>query len=209
MWIDYSLSWSSLSCSFYHGPMLFIVYALSHILTHIVRVFVSSLFLVCDIDLELIILCVRTKIRDLHFVSFISHISMTHSLLLWSLLKRGIFVDPLFLVVFLYFWFTSRLAPFSVFTFHYLFWNWKLRGALQEAVHFPYMKNIFGVPIAIALESSSDVTRRFSNQYVDFIDFTSIVLWFFEESKKVGGNDDYVIDKNGIFLVLEQTLHIS
>ena len=70
----------------------------------------------------------------------------------------------LFLVVFLYFWFTSRLAPFPAFTFRPLFWNWKLGGALQEAIHFPYMKNIFGAPIAIVLESSGDITRRLFDQ---------------------------------------------
>ena len=33
-----------------------------------------------------------------HFISFISHVSVIHSLHSWSLPKRGIFVDPHFLV---------------------------------------------------------------------------------------------------------------
>ena len=47
------------------------------------------------------------------------------------------------------------------------------------------MKNIFGAPIAIVLESSGDITKRFSDRYVGFIDFTSMDLGSFEESQKL------------------------
>lgn len=54
---------------------------------------------------------------------------------------------------------------------------------MRDAIHFLYEKNVFGAPITDVLESSDDsnaISRRFSDQYVGFIDFASMVLWSLE-----------------------------
>lgn len=54
---------------------------------------------------------------------------------------------------------------------------------MRDAIHFLYEKNVLGAPIADVLESSDDsnaISRRFSDQYVGFIDFASMVLWSLE-----------------------------
>ncbi|RVW48356.1 SNF1-related protein kinase regulatory subunit gamma-1 [Vitis vinifera] len=59
----------------------------------------------------------------------------------------------------------------------------KTGDSVRDAIHFLYEKNVFGAPITDVLESSDDsnaISRRFSDQYVGFIDFASMVLWSLE-----------------------------
>ncbi|CBI37673.3 unnamed protein product, partial [Vitis vinifera] len=88
----------------------------------------------------------------------------------------------------------------------------KTGDSVRDAIHFLYEKNVLGAPIADVLESSDDsnaISRRFSDQYVGFIDFASMVLWSLEESEKAEGDGNYNIGNNGIFSMLDQNPHIG
>ena len=54
--------------------------------------------------------------------------------------------------------------------------------SVRDAIHMLYEKDVFGAPIAdvLDLDESTSATRRFSDKYIGFIDFASMVLWCLE-----------------------------
>lgn len=54
--------------------------------------------------------------------------------------------------------------------------------SVRDAIHVLYEKDVFGAPIAdvLDLDESTSATRRFSDNYIGFIDFASMVLWCLE-----------------------------
>lgn len=54
--------------------------------------------------------------------------------------------------------------------------------SVRDAVHLLYKKNVSGAPIADLLDPDTTI-GRFSDRYIGFIDFASIILWSLEVYK--------------------------
>nr|XP_023912999.1 SNF1-related protein kinase regulatory subunit gamma-1-like isoform X2 [Quercus suber] len=86
--------------------------------------------------------------------------------------------------------------------------------SVRDAIHMLYEKDVFGAPIADVLDlgESTSATRRFSDKYIGFIDFASMVLWCLEElemeERHTNGNGGKEI-KNGFTTMLEQNPDIG
>ncbi|XP_050261237.1 SNF1-related protein kinase regulatory subunit gamma-1-like [Quercus robur] len=87
--------------------------------------------------------------------------------------------------------------------------------SVRDAIHMLYEKDVFGAPIAdvLDLDESTSATRRFSDKYIGFIDFASMVLWCLEElemeERHTNGNGGKEIKKNGFTTMLEQNPDIG
>ncbi|XP_030943006.1 SNF1-related protein kinase regulatory subunit gamma-1-like isoform X2 [Quercus lobata] len=87
--------------------------------------------------------------------------------------------------------------------------------SVRDAIHMLYEKDVFGAPIAdvLGLDESTSATRRFSDKYIGFIDFASMVLWCLEElemeERHTNGNGGKAIKKNGFTTMLEQNPDIG
>ncbi|KAM3695350.1 hypothetical protein ACB098_07G124500 [Castanea mollissima] len=87
--------------------------------------------------------------------------------------------------------------------------------SVRDAIHMLYEKDVFGAPIAdvLDLDESTSATRRFSDNYIGFIDFASMVLWCLEElemeERHTNGNGGKEIKKNGFITMLEQNPDIG
>lgn len=54
--------------------------------------------------------------------------------------------------------------------------------SVRDAVHLLYKENVSGAPIADLLDTDATI-GRFSDRYIGFIDFASIILWSLEVYK--------------------------
>ncbi|XP_057966211.1 uncharacterized protein LOC131156499 [Malania oleifera] len=56
----------------------------------------------------------------------------------------------------------------------------KTGDSLRDAIHLLYKKNVSGAPIADVVVDPNAAARRFSDRYIGFIDFASMLLWSLE-----------------------------
>ncbi|XP_057955728.1 SNF1-related protein kinase regulatory subunit gamma-1-like [Malania oleifera] len=90
----------------------------------------------------------------------------------------------------------------------------KTGDSLRDAIRLLYEKNVSGAPIADVVVDPNAAARRFSDRYIGFIDFASMLLWSLERSEKdqintEGDGDDNEASSSGIFSMLEQNPHIG
>ncbi|XP_061372689.1 SNF1-related protein kinase regulatory subunit gamma-1-like [Gastrolobium bilobum] len=90
----------------------------------------------------------------------------------------------------------------------------KAGDSLRDAIHMLYEKDIFAAAIVDVLDPDTATIRiRFSDRYIGFIDFASMVLWCLEEYEKIGNNSmeqcHKDIENGGFFSILEQIPQIG
>ncbi|KAH9656771.1 hypothetical protein KPL70_022804 [Citrus sinensis] len=86
--------------------------------------------------------------------------------------------------------------------------------SVRDAVHLLYKENVSGAPIADLLDTDATI-GRFSDRYIGFIDFASIILWSLEQCEKAhvratgDANDDSEVGENVFFTMLEQNPQVG
>ncbi|KAK6946272.1 CBS domain [Dillenia turbinata] len=86
----------------------------------------------------------------------------------------------------------------------------KTQDCLRDAIWLLHQKNVFGAPIADE-ELGSDAIARFSNRYIGFLDFATMVLWCLKEieASKLKNVDDSEVGVNGFFSIFYENPQIA
>ncbi|XP_050232017.1 SNF1-related protein kinase regulatory subunit gamma-1-like [Mercurialis annua] len=89
----------------------------------------------------------------------------------------------------------------------------KSGDSVKDAIELLYEKNVCGAPIVADVVNPETSFGRFSDQYLGFIDFFSLVLWFLEECEKANlqakENSGGDTEKNSFLTLLEQNPEVS